>query len=251
MPSEGLRRILVSYLHSLLSPAPYVVDGPGLLREVHAQNTTPTSLHPRRWLTSTGNHIHSNTNNVHHDDAIERAVRQQHDLRLIADRKYDRLLAEYMPVIQTVCAVRRLSPGETLEVTGIVMKRMWNELESGKDFTRVSVYGSVVTKARWEAGGALERRVASSTVELMEPAAIGELAEVATDDDYSYVMTDDYSDLYSAVDQLTETQRLVIELIYVDDLTVAEVAEYLGKKANAVSQIKFNALAKLALIMGA
>ena len=32
---------------------------------------------------------------------------------------------------------------------------------------------------------------------------------------------------------------------------MAEVAEYMGAKANAISQLKFNALKKLAFILGA
>ena len=60
-----------------------------------------------------------------------------------------------------------------------------------------------------------------------------------------------YEDLYSAMEQLTEKQLLVVELLYLEDLTVSEVPEYMGDKANAISQLKFNALKKLAFILGA
>jgi RNA polymerase sigma factor (sigma-70 family) len=208
---------------------------------------TPT----RGRLTNTGNNIHDNTNAFDPDDAVERAVRQQHDLRLITAKNFDRLFAEYLPVIQVTCAMRGLTQGETLEVAGVVWKRMYDEVQSGKDFTHVSVYGSFVWKARWESAGALERRAGHPNVDLREPETISELAEVATEDDYSQVMGDDYTNLYEAIEQLTEKQRLVIELVYLDELSVSEAAEYIGVEPNAVSQLKFNALKKLALIMGA
>jgi RNA polymerase sigma factor (sigma-70 family) len=202
-------------------------------------------------ITTTRKDNVNNRNEISPDDAMERMVRQRHDLRLIAARQYDRLFAEYLPVMQITCAMRGLTQGETMEVAGIVWKRMWDELESGKDFREVSVYGSFVWKARWESAGALERRAGSPGTELMEPADIAELAEVAAADDYGRVMASDYHDLHSAIAQLTEKQRLVIELIYLEDLTVSEVAEYTGQKPNSISQLKFNALRKLSLILGA
>lgn len=150
-----------------------------------------------------------------------------------------------------MCALRGLHTGETMEVAGAVMKRMWHEIEQGKDFTRVSVFGSIKTKARWESAGALERRAGVPNVDPTDPAVIGEMENLAYEEEFSAVLVDDYSDLYDAIAQLTETQRLVIELLYLEDLSVTEVAEYLGKEPNAVSQIKFNALKKLLLIMGA
>jgi len=183
------------------------------------------------------------------DDAAERAARQRYDLKLIADKDYDRLFTDYLPVIRLVCAIRGLYEGETLEVAGIVMKRMWDEIEGGKDFRQVSVYGSIKTKAGWESAGALERRAGSRNVELMDPADIGEMPEVEYEEDFGGVLAEDYSHLHEAIAQLTEPQQLVIELIYLEDLTVAEVAEYLSKKPNAVSQIKFNALKRLLLIL--
>ena len=208
------------------------------------------SLSSRRRLTHNSHNI-SNDNAFGPEDAIERSVRQRHDLRLIAEKKYDTLFTQYIPVIQVTCKMRGLHTGETLEVTAIVCERMWKEFERKKDFSRVSVYGSFVWKARWEAAGARERRAGVRNEELTEPAIIAQLAEVAVDDIYPSVTTGEHEELYSAMEQLSEKQLLVVELLYLEDLTVAEVAEYMGAKANAISQLKFNALKKLAFILGA
>lgn len=208
------------------------------------------SLSSRRRLTHTSHNI-SNDNAFGPEDAIERSVRQRHDLRLIAEKKYDTLFTQYIPVIQVTCKMRGLHTGEILEVTAIVCERMWKEFERNKDFSRVSVYGSFVWKARWEAAGARERRAGVRNEELTEPAIIAQLAEVAVDDIYPSVTTGEHEELYSAMEQLSEKQLLVVELLYLEDLTVAEVAEYMGAKANAISQLKFNALKKLAFILGA
>ena len=178
-------------------------------------------------------------------------MRQHHDLRLVRDRKYETLFGQYMPIIEMTCRMRGLHHGETLEVTTAVCERMWKEFERNKDFTRVSIYGSFVWKARWEAAGARERRAAVRNEELMEPAIIAQLAEVGADDAYPSLTADDYEDLYAAMEQLTEKQQLVMELLFLEDLSVTEVAEYMGAEPNAISQLKFNALRKLALILGA
>lgn len=185
------------------------------------------------------------------DDAIARAVRQRSDLRLIAAKDWNRLFGQYEEVIASTCRRRGLTEFETLEVTSIVGERMWKEFERNKDFSRVSVYGSFVWKARWEAAGARERRAGVRNEELTEPAIIAQLAEVAVDDIYPSVTTGEHEELYSAMEQLSEKQLLVVELLYLEDLSVAEVAEYMGAKANAISQLKFNALKKLAFILGA
>lgn len=211
---------------------------------------TAVSLSSRRRLTHNSHNI-SNDNAFGPEDAIERSVRQRHDLRLIAEKKYETLFTQYIPVIQVTCKMRGLHTGETLEVTAIVCERMWKEFERNKDFSRVSVYGSFVWKARWEAAGARERRAGVRNEELTEPAIIAQLAEVAVDDIYPSVTTGEHEELYSAMEQLSEKQLLVVELLYLEDLSVAEVAEYMGAKANAISQLKFNALKKLAFILGA
>jgi RNA polymerase sigma factor (sigma-70 family) len=248
---NDVRGVVYNSPQAILTPGLQGSPAAGLFLRSKRVEHTGVSLQQRGRLTNTGNNIHDNNHAFDPDDAIERAVRQQHDLRLIKAKDFNRLFAEYLPVIQVTCAMRGLTNGETMEVAGIVWKRMHAEVESGKDFRRVSVYGSFVWKARWESAGALERRAGSANVQLLEPERMAELAEVAVDDDYSHVMCDDYANLYEAIEQLTEKQRLVIELVYLDELSVSEAAEYIGVEPNAVSQLKFNALKKLALIMGA
>lgn len=209
----------------------------------------------RRRLTNTGHNNDTNTNingnALTPDDAIERAVRQHHDLRLVRAKDYETLFGQYMPLIQATCRMRGLSHGETLEVTSIVCERMWKEVEGNKDFTRVSIYGSFLWKAKWEAGGARERRAGVANEELTDPETMARLAEVGADDIYPSVLAGEHDALYAAMAQLTERQQLVVELLYLEDLSVTEVAEYLGAEPNAISQIKFHALRKLALILGA
>jgi RNA polymerase sigma factor (sigma-70 family) len=192
-----------------------------------------------------------NRNDITREEAIGRAVRQQYDLRLVRAKDYDRLFAQYLPVIEVTCRMRGLSHGETLEVTSIVCERMWREFEQGKDFSRTSIYGSFVWKARWEAAGARERRAGSAHEEPTEPDIIARLAEAGANDIYPSVLAEEYEELYAAMEHLTERQLLVVELFFLEDLSVSEVAEYMGADPNAISQLKFHALKKLALILGA
>ena len=46
--------------------------------------------------------------------------------------------------------------------------------------------------------------------------------------------TDTYLDLYAAIEQLKPEYREVIKLFYLDDLTVKQIAEVLGKNENTV-----------------
>jgi len=186
-------------------------------------------------------------------DDLEKKLRQARDLHLLKTHQYDVLFADYLPVIKVTCAMQGLYDGESMEVAGVVMTRMFNEFRSGKDFTDVSVYGSIVYKTRWEAQGVRGKRHRPfrGDDELMPPGAIAEMEGLSYEDDHSDLVGEDYGYLYAAVESLTERQRLVIELLYLEDLSVSEVAEYLGATPNAVSQTKFQALKKLAAILGA
>jgi len=186
-------------------------------------------------------------------DTLEKRRRQARDLHLVKTNQFDALFADYLPVIKVTCAMQGLYDGEAIEVAGVVMMRMYNEFRSGKDFTDVSIYGSILYKTRWEAQGvrAKRHRPFRGDDELMPPADLAGLSDLAHEDDYSDFVVDDYGYLYAALECLSDKQRRVLELFYLEDLSVSEVAEYLGATPNAVSQTKFQALKKLAAILGA
>ena len=58
------------------------------------------------------------------------------------------------------------------------------------------------------------------------------------------------SELQAALEQLSEARRSVIQYVYFDELSPAEIAERMGKTVNAVYGLQFNALQDLRKILG-
>jgi RNA polymerase sigma factor (sigma-70 family) len=61
---------------------------------------------------------------------------------------------------------------------------------------------------------------------------------------------DDNGDLLQALSRLSDARRQVIQLHYLDDLPLPEVAEVMGKSIGAIHSLHFNALQDLRKILG-
>lgn len=162
-------------------------------------------------------------------------ARDAEDTRLLEAGDHDRLLDNYVYLVEQWCLVRLRDRDAAEEVAQRVFLRLWKELKKGRRY-RVP-YRVVVWKVVQYAcqGYDWERKQADDLPDDWDPEAPDDYEDWASNHDLAAVLS-----------ALPGRQREVAELAYLDDLAAPQIAERLGMTPNAVHQALFNAHKKLA-----
>jgi RNA polymerase sigma-70 factor (ECF subfamily) len=161
------------------------------------------------------------------------AASDAEDARLLAAGDHDRLLAKYLPVVQTIVYARVRGNGAE-DVVQDVMLRLLRELDAGRSYP--VPYRVVVPKV---------------TVWLVKGHFRGEPVRlVPLPDEWEGPGSDDldlpgHEWLERLFAELPERQRQVCELRYLRGLEIEEIAAELGIERNAVDQALHRAHARL------
>lgn len=148
------------------------------------------------------------------------------DAALLAHGEHARLLAKYEPVILGRCVARLHGHPDAEDVAQDAKLRLWRELQAGKQYPvpfRVVVHQVVSWTIADHFGGRPTHVPLPEGWDLADPSDdLGELLD---------------RDVVSALlDGLQGKTRQVMELRYLERLEVAEIAERLAMKRNAVDQ---------------
>jgi RNA polymerase sigma-70 factor (ECF subfamily) len=161
------------------------------------------------------------------------AAADAEDARLLAARDHDRLLAKYLPVVQTIVYARVRGDGAE-DVVQDVLLRLFRELAAGKTYP--VPFRVVVPKVTvWLVKGHFRR----------EPVQLVPLPddwEVPGEDDLDLP---DEEWLARVFADLPERQRQACELRYLRGLEIEQIAAELGMERNAVDQALHRAHARL------
>lgn len=162
------------------------------------------------------------------------AAADAEDARLLAARDFDRLLAKYLPVVQTIVYARARDHGAE-DVVQDVMLRLLRELAAGKTYP--IPYRVVVPKVTvWLIKGHF-RGEPVRLVPLPDDWEVPGEADLDLPDD-------GWLERHLFV-KLPERQRRVCELRYGRGLEIEEIAVELGIERNAVDQALYRAHARL------
>lgn len=161
-------------------------------------------------------------------------ARDAEDKRLLESGDHKTLLAGYFDQIVGRCTLRLRNEDAGNEAAQVVLLRLWKELCAGKKY--VVPYRVVV----WQVTNYVLAGFYAGTkpdAELPE-----EVDELGSDE---YEAWAEHNDLERLFERLPGGQRAVCELLYLDGLDHAQIAERLGIERNAVDQRLSNAHKKL------
>lgn len=161
---------------------------------------------------------------------MSHAERDAADRRLLANGDYKRLLATYLPVIQTR-VYARVYDASADDVVQNVLLRLYRELESGKTYPvpfRVVVHNVI----GWEIQEHF-RKQHSREVPLPDSYDAPGEPDIELDDD---------SGFFTLLEGLTDGQREVVVLRYHQGLEITEIARRCDKSRGAVDVTLHRAL---------
>ncbi|MEW6581280.1 MAG: sigma-70 family RNA polymerase sigma factor [Actinomycetota bacterium] len=161
------------------------------------------------------------------------------DERLIAEGRFDELVAAYFRIIRQRCAVRIADRFDAEDAATLVVIRLLQQLQRGKRF-KVPFRVVVHKRIDWEVRDAFGRRRRRRE----RFASLDSVAE-PWEDDESLVAVLDRDEVERLVVTLPATDREILEMVYLDGLTIAQAAERLGITRNAADQRLFRARARL------
>ncbi len=162
-------------------------------------------------------------------------ARDAEDTRLLEAGEFSLLVESYYGVILDRCWARVWPEADALAVAAEVAIRLLSELKRGCRY-RVPFRVVVHKVIGWKIGEHF------SPAKAQEVKLEGWLSEASTD---SATEVEQGTGFEALLEGLTELEREVVRLRYVDDLDFQEIATRLGKEPNAVHQIHHRALTKL------
>jgi RNA polymerase sigma-70 factor (ECF subfamily) len=140
----------------------------------------------------------------------------------------------------------KISDPHTVEdLSGEVFVRILEGLKRGYGW-RGSPQGWIMGIARNVVVDYYRRRERMTEVVLNE----GLAATDETDPTHQTILSEDQADLRKAIEQLTDEQREVIQLRFIEGIDIKGVAQAINKTPGAVKGLQYRALRALAEIMG-
>ena len=162
-------------------------------------------------------------------------ARDAEDKRLLAEGNHQQLVANYVYLVRERCSLRLRDPDAADEAAQLVFVRLLDELGRGRTY-RVPFRVVVWKVTDWTIAGYYpSAKVDASIPAGWDPAAPDAFDEWEADHDVGLLL-----------DDLPPGDREVAELVYREGLTPAQVAERLGKNANAIHQALHRANRRLA-----
>jgi RNA polymerase sigma-70 factor, ECF subfamily len=165
------------------------------------------------------------------------------DARLMQEGRFDDLVAAYLHVIRQRCLVRLRDPYDADDVASDIVIRLLRQLRSGRRFSvpfRVVVHKRIEWSVKDFFAESKRRRMLDRLMERdHEP--------LAEDDDLLQFL--DHDEVVRLIDRLTGRDREILELVHVEDLSIAEAAQRLGIERNTADQRLYRARKRLKEIL--
>lgn len=162
-------------------------------------------------------------------------ARDVEDTRLLDAGEIKLLVESYYGVIIERCRIPVRSEDKALDVAHEVVVRLLSELKRGRRY-RVPFRVVVHQVIRWKIKEHFEPRK-------IQEVELDEWLALASNESSAELEADEGFETFLA--PLSELEREVLRLRYVDDLDFGEIAVRLDKEPNAVHQIHHRALTKL------